>query len=462
MKSISFIVISIFFISFLIIFFLLHNEVYFENKIYKSLLQKYERSNEISNALLKVIDEKKVYDLIEKFKDTKQKDGFSEALNSPINLLNEIENKRLKDGFILTKDNKRLNYFVHKFSEINKKILGSDNERPFASIDFIDDKIIIVTGLGKILISEKLSEKNLERNIKKIKFREIKNNLSNFEIDSKWNYERNFVKDSLIDGNDLYLFISHKEVKNDGDYFTYKIFKSYFSEKNLIFEEFFFAKKDLRPEGDLLHAAGRIINYDSKNLLVTSPDFGYPNLAQDKKSLFGKILKINKITGNYEIFSSGHRNPQGLFYDKNKDIILSTEHGPDGGDEINIIKEGKNYGWPITSYGTGRDTIKASNHSKYGFEEPSFHFNFVNCGMSDLIKIPKGLISEDENTYLLSCLSGGGLRYGKSLYHLNLKNEKLIKLDKIFINDRIRDIKLYKNKLIVLVLENSQSLGFIY
>ena len=139
----------------------------------------------------------------------------------------------------------------------------------------------------------------------------------------------------------MYLFISHKEVKNDGDYFTYKIFKSYFSEKNLIFKEFFFAKKDLRPEGDLLHAAGRMINYDSKNLLVTSPDFGYPNLAQDKKSLFGKILKINKITGKYEIFSSGHRNPQGLFYDKDKDIILSTEHGPDGGDEINIIKEGK-------------------------------------------------------------------------------------------------------------------------
>lgn len=462
MKRISFIIIFLFFISFLIILLLLRNGVYFENKIYKSLLEKYERSYEISNALLKVIDEEKVYDLIAKFNETRHQDGLSEALNSPMRLINEIENKRLKEGFILTKDKKKLNYFVHKFSEINKEILGLDNERPFASIDFIDDKIIIVTGLGKILISEKLSEKNLERNIKNIKFKEIKNNLSNFEIDSKWNYERNFVKDSLIDGNDLYLFISHKEIKNDGDYFTYKIFKSVFSEKNLIFKEFFFAKKDLRPEGDLLHAAGRIINYDSKNLLVTSPDFGYPNLAQDKKSLFGKILKINKITGNYEIFSTGHRNPQGLFYDKDKDIILSTEHGPDGGDEINIIKEGKNYGWPIASYGTGPDTIKTSNHLKYDFEEPSFHFNFINCGMSDLIKIPKGLISEDENTYLLSCLSGGGLRYGKSLYHLKLKKEKLIKIQKIFINDRIRDIKLYRNQLIVLVLENSKSLGFIY
>ena len=455
------------FIYFLIIFFItifgtLYNGVYLDNKIYKSILSKYERLNEISNALLKVVDEGKVYDLIAKFKETRHQDGLSEALNSPMRLINEIENKRLEEGFILTKDKKRLNYFVHKFSKTNKEILGSDNERPFASIDFIDDKIIIVTGLGKILISEKLNEKNLEKNIKNIKFREIKNNLSNFKIDSKWNYERNFVKDILIDGDILYVFISHKEIKNDGDYFTYKIFKSDFSEKNLIFKEFFFAKKDLRPEGDLLHAAGKMINFDKKNLLITSPDFGYPNLAQDKKSLFGKILKINKITGNYKIFSSGHRNPQGLFLDKDNKIILSTEHGPDGGDEINIIKESKNYGWPIASYGTGPGTIKTSNHLKYGFEEPSFHFNFINCGMSDLIKIPKGLISEDENTYLLSCLSGGGLRYGKSLYHLSLKNEKLIKIQKIFINDRIRDIKLYNNKLIVLVLENSQNLGFIY
>jgi len=78
------------------------------------------------------------------------------------------------------------------------------------------------------------------------------------------------------------------------------------------------------------------------------------NLAQDPDSIYGKIIRLNKnsfLNGelkntDYEIFSMGHKNPQGmvLFDDK----IFSTEHGPQGGDEINLIIENNNYGWPIT------------------------------------------------------------------------------------------------------------------
>ena len=72
--------------------------------------------------------------------------------------------------------------------------------------------------------------------------------------------------------------------------------------------------------------------------------------SQDKKSMFGKILKIDE-NGNYTIYSSGHRNPQGLFFSKNKNKIFSTEHGPSGGDELNMIIENKNYGWPCETTG---------------------------------------------------------------------------------------------------------------
>ena len=61
------------------------------------------------------------------------------------------------------------------------------------------------------------------------------------------------------------------------------------------------------------------------------------DLAQQDDSVFGKILKINLKNNTYENLSKGHRNPQGLFYDKINNIIISTEHGPKGGDEINII-----------------------------------------------------------------------------------------------------------------------------
>ena len=336
---------------FSILFMILYNGVYFENKIYKSILEKYERTSEIVSTLPPLLDEKNFTSIINEFQKTKSEKGLSEALIAPILMLNKIESKRLEKGYILS-NNKKLNFFKHSFKDSNKKFLGGESERPFGSINFIDGKILFITGLGKIFISNEVDQNYIKKSLDGLNFELIKNNLDNFKIPSKWGYERNFVKDGLIDKNDLYLFITHKVVTNDTDHFTYKILKADLSKKNLIFKEFFFARDDLRPEADLLHSAGRIINFDENNLLITSPDFGYPKLAQNKKSLFGKIIKINKITKNYKIFSSGHRNPQGLFLDKDNGIVLATEHGPDGGDEVNIIKEGKNYGWPIASYGT--------------------------------------------------------------------------------------------------------------
>ena len=73
--------------------------------------------------------------------------------------------------------------------------------------------------------------------------------------------------------------------------------------------------------------------------MLSIPDFGYfAHKAQIKKSPFGKIVTIKKTTREYDVFSLGHRNPQGLYWDSEKDIILSSEHGPIGGDEININK----------------------------------------------------------------------------------------------------------------------------
>ena len=71
--------------------------------------------------------------------------------------------------------------------------------------------------------------------------------------------------------------------------------------------------------------------------------------SQDLESFFGKIWFFELATKNKILFSVGHRNPQGLIVSDN--IVISTEHGPYGGDEINNIKFGKNYGYPISSYG---------------------------------------------------------------------------------------------------------------
>ena len=111
------------------------------------------------------------------------------------------------------------------------------------------------------------------------------------------------------------------------------------------------------------HAGCRIAFGPDRKLYVTTGDGGQKNLAQDVKSLAGKILRINSdgsIPGDNPlldspVYSYGHRNPQGMAWLTNG-TMWETEHGPSGfdgpggGDEVNLIEPGKNYGWPVVSH----------------------------------------------------------------------------------------------------------------
>ena len=166
-------------------------------------------------------------------------------------------------------------------------------------------------------------------------------------------------------------------------------------------------------------------------------------LAQNKNSYYGKILKINKSQLNEnkitpEIFSIGHRNPQGLT--KLNSEIFSVEHGPKGGDELNKIKKDHNYGWPQVSFGTkylydedGSSYLKS--HEDKGFEPPLFAF-VPSVGISALNNCPSKL----KNYYKKNCLialslNGNNLRPGNSLiiFLLDNKLEKVQSVEKIFI-----------------------------
>ena len=98
---------------------------------------------------------------------------------------------------------------------------------------------------------------------------------------------------------------------------------------------------------------GIVENKDKIYISIGAPEWNSRNirkLAQDRNYFYGKIIQINKITKELQIFSLGHKNPQGLAFSEDK--LFAIEHGPQGGDEINLIKKNGNYGWPITSYGT--------------------------------------------------------------------------------------------------------------
>ena len=106
------------------------------------------------------------------------------------------------------------------------------------------------------------------------------------------------------------------------------------------------------PEFNSHQSGGRIASYKKDSILVSVGEYRDRSRAQDDFTINGKIISVHKENGGYRLVSKGHRNPQGLSYDSVRDVILSSEHGPAGGDEINVQLDSDiklNFGWPISS-----------------------------------------------------------------------------------------------------------------
>lgn len=97
-----------------------------------------------------------------------------------------------------------------------------------------------------------------------------------------------------------------------------------------------------------IHDGGRLRFGPEGTLYASTGDAGQPNLAPDPSSLNGKVLKVDPDNGGATVFSRGHRNPEGLCFAPDG-RFLSTEHGPTGNDEVNVLREGFDGGWPGTA-----------------------------------------------------------------------------------------------------------------
>lgn len=137
------------------------------------------------------------------------------------------------------------------------------------------------------------------------------------------------------------------------------------------------------------HPGGRLLFLPDKTLLLSVGDgYDYRDAAQDMASHLGKLLRLtregavpadNPFVGRAgtlpQIWSSGHRNIQGLTLDPATGAVWSHEHGPRGGDEINRVRAGANYGWPVLTHGIDYSgELMSTRTSAEGFDRSSFYW----------------------------------------------------------------------------------------
>ena len=367
----------------------------------------------------------------------------SQGLSGELIYKNKINSKN-KNSFEIYE------YFL-PFKKLDTRAGWASTENSLRAhyLDTTKEYVFVISGEGETIYFKKenifkkeLNQKILPNNIKKI----LKEN----------NYKLIGIRDMLISEKKIYITLLFKSSQG----YSMNIYISDINTKNLSFSKFF-ETKDYMPEYNI-HTGGRIVNFaDNKLLLSTgtpsSPKINRKN-AQDINSLQGKIISIDKKDKKFEIISKGHRNPQGLFYSKENNLIINAEHGPKGGDEINLnyYKDKKiaNFGWPVASYGTeynGEDPFKKS-HNKHGFIEP-FKYYVPSIGISELTYVKK------KNMIIVSSLRAG------SIYLLKVKNDlsDIVTEDRIYFqNQRIRDIKYdKKNNALIMLFEMLPSIGIM-
>ena len=223
-----------------------------------------------------------------------------------------------------------------------------------------------------------------------------------------------------------------------------------------------------RQEGPLSsgnHFGCRIVQMPDNTLYLTMGEhFTDRDLAQTLDNDLGKIVHITpdgapapgnpfakKPGARPEIWSYGHRNPQGLAVNPADGKLWEQEHGPMGGDEINIILPGHNYGWPLVCYGLNYDgtPVGIGKATMAGVDDPAWHWtpSIAPSGMAfytgDLFPAWKG------------SLFNGALKF-QMLVRLELKGDKVLKEERLLqgLRERIRDVRQGPDGALYLLTDN--------
>jgi len=382
--------------------------------------------------------------------------------NNDFELLSKIIDRKK-----ITSTNKN-KFYLSKFY-FNSMPWQNNGRKPSGYLTQHQKKVFTLTGQGKIGFFDTTDLKS-----DFLRHKKIKTNL--YELiseDSKIRLKGKFgFRGIMINNNNV--FVSYQK-HTGNDCYNVSILKSELKPDYLNFQSFFTYDECSKIMTN--HTGAKMIKFNNESFLFTIGDGQQFAQAQNNSSMFGKILKINYLDSSYEMIAKGMRDTQGgHYYEKDKILILS-EHGPSGGDEINAIQLNEfdkniNFGWPVATYGEieyiiipeNKFTVKDKlNHSKNGFKEPLHWFKGKSVAPSNIINID-GFANNITSDFVLSAMGNVPYPGRRSLHHLRFDKDysKLVYSDIIPIGERVRDIIFIKeqNKILML-LENSPTIAIL-
>jgi glucose/arabinose dehydrogenase len=200
------------------------------------------------------------------------------------------------------------------------------------------------------------------------------------------------------------------------------------------------------------HFGARLVFDREGYLFVAFGENNQRSASQDLSGMQGKVLRLNadgsvpkdnpfagKAGARAEIWSYGHRNPQGAALNPVTGALWVNEHGPRGGDELNIPKAGKNYGWPLATYGVNYSTLpipEAKGTHVDGTEQPDYYWA-VSPAISGMAFYTDNRFPSWKNSVFIGALGD------KSLIRLTLNGDKVTGEERLLskLGERIRDVR---------------------
>lgn len=270
----------------------------------------------------------------------------------------------------------------------------------------------------------------------------------------------------FIENNFIYLSYANPKIKNKDTTTTtmvrrYSLKNDVLSEEKLILEAGPYNKRNV-------HFGAKMLFDDKGYLFITVGDRGERDVnPQDLTKMAGKIHRFNADgsvpndnpfvnTPNTinSIYSYGHRNPQGIAFHPETGSLWEHEHGPRGGDEMNIIQAGKNYGWPLASFGINYDgTTFTDDLDKEGMESPIHYWtpSIAPCGIT--------FVTTDRYKGWEGNLLAGSLRF-EYLNRCVIKNNKVVKEESLFKGiGRLRSVEQGPNGYLYVAVEKP---GYVF